>query len=90
MPKELKKIIKEIFINQKINKLQETEKDIKVLLGKGFLKKHIKNIFKQCFSFSDFLDFFLPTGRKISKEYELLEKNSYAREVYHILKYYFT
>ena len=47
MPKELKKIIKELFINQKINKLQETEKDIKVLLGKNFLKKHIKNIFLQ-------------------------------------------
>ena len=47
MPKELKKIIKELFINQKINKLQETEKDIKVLLGKNFLNKHIKNIFLQ-------------------------------------------
>ena len=47
MPKELKKIIKEIFINQKIKQLQETEKDIKVLLGKDFLKKHIKNIFSQ-------------------------------------------
>ena len=47
MPKDLKKIIKELFINQKINKLQETEKDIKVLLGKNFLNKHIKNIFLQ-------------------------------------------
>ena len=47
MPKELKKIIKELFVNQKINKLQETEKEIKVLLGKNFLNKHIKNIFLQ-------------------------------------------
>ena len=47
MPKDLKKIIKELFINQKINKLQETEKDIQFLLGKNFIKKHIKNIFLQ-------------------------------------------
>ena len=47
MPKDLKKIINELFINQKINKLQETEKDIKTLLGKNFLNKHIKNIFLQ-------------------------------------------
>ena len=47
MPKEIKKIIKELFVNQKINKLQETEKDIKVLLGKNFLNKHIKKIFLQ-------------------------------------------
>ena len=47
MPKELKNIIKELFVKQKINKLQETEKDIKNLLGKNFLNKHIKNIFLQ-------------------------------------------
>ena len=47
MSKELNKIIKEIFADQKINKLQETEKEIKKLLGENFLNKHIKNIFLQ-------------------------------------------
>ena len=47
MSKDLNKIIKEIFADQKINKLQETEKEIKKLLGENFLKKHIKNIFLQ-------------------------------------------
>ena len=47
MSKELNKIIKKIFADQKINKLQETEKEIKKLLGEKFLNKHIKNIFLQ-------------------------------------------
>ena len=47
MSKELNKIIKEIFADQKINNLQETEKEIKKLLGENFLNKHIKNIFLQ-------------------------------------------
>ena len=44
MPKELKNIIKELFVKQKINKLQETEKDIKNLLGKNYLNKQVKKI----------------------------------------------
>ena len=47
MSKDLNKIIKEIFADQKINKLQETKKEIKNLLGENFLNKHIKNIFLQ-------------------------------------------
>ena len=45
MSKNLNKIIQEIFIDKQINKLQETEKEIKDFLGEKFLKKHIKNIF---------------------------------------------
>ena len=45
MSKNLNKIIQEIFVDKQINKLQETEKEIKSLLGEVFLKKHIKNIF---------------------------------------------
>ena len=45
MSKNLNKIIQEIFVDKKINKLQKTEKEIKDFLGEKFLKKHIKNIF---------------------------------------------
>jgi len=45
MSKNLNKIIQEIFIEKKIDKLQETEKKIKLFLGKSFIKKHINNIF---------------------------------------------
>ena len=45
MSKNLNKIIQEIFVDKKINKLQETEKEIKNFLGEGFFKKLIKNIF---------------------------------------------
>ena len=45
MSKNLNKIIQEIFVDKQINKLQETEKEIKSFLGEAFLKKHIKNIF---------------------------------------------
>ena len=47
MPKKLNKIIQEIFVEKKINKLQETEKEIKNILGKSFLKKHIKKMYLQ-------------------------------------------
>jgi len=47
MAKELSKIIKNFFVEQKINKLQETEKEIKNILGKSFLKKHIKKMYLQ-------------------------------------------
>ena len=45
MSKKIKKIIQSILNDNNINKLQETEKGIKDLLGEGFLKKHTKNIF---------------------------------------------
>tara|TARA_B100001142_G_scaffold245647_1_gene245110 strand:- start:1971 stop:2207 length:237 start_codon:yes stop_codon:yes gene_type:complete len=45
MSKKIKKIIQSILNDNNINKLQETEKGIKALLGEGFLKKHTKNIF---------------------------------------------
>ena len=45
MSKNLNKIIQEIFIDKQINKLQETEKEIKSFLGEAFFKKHINNIF---------------------------------------------
>ena len=45
MSKNLDKIIKELLVEKKINKLQETEQTIKELLGKNFLKKHIKGLF---------------------------------------------
>ena len=45
MPNNLNKIIQEIFIEKKIDKLQKTEKEIKSFLGKVFIKKHIKNFF---------------------------------------------
>jgi len=45
MSKKLNKIIQELFIKKNINKLQETEKEIKKILGGIFVKKHISNIF---------------------------------------------
>tara|TARA_B100001175_G_C19393446_1_gene582608 strand:- start:377 stop:613 length:237 start_codon:yes stop_codon:yes gene_type:complete len=45
MPKKIQKIIQSILNNNNINKLQETEKEIRNLLGESFLKKHTKNIF---------------------------------------------
>jgi len=45
MSKNLNKIIQEIFVDNKINKLQDTENQIKSFLGKSFFKKHINNIF---------------------------------------------
>ena len=45
MSKNLNKIIKEIFVEKKIDKLKETEQEIKQNLGEGFLKKHIKGLF---------------------------------------------
>lgn len=45
MPKKIQKIIQSILNNNNINKLQETEKEIRNFLGESFLKKHTKNIF---------------------------------------------
>lgn len=45
MPKKIQKIIQSILNNNNINKLQETEKEIRKFLGESFLKKHTKNIF---------------------------------------------
>ena len=45
MTKNLNKIIKEILTENKTDKLQETEKEIKALLGKNFLNKHTNGIF---------------------------------------------
>ena len=47
MPKKLNKIIKDLFIKHKIDKLQETEQEINNILGQGFLKKHTKEMFFQ-------------------------------------------
>ena len=47
MPKQLKKIINNIFNNNKINKLQETEQEITKNLGRFFVKKHIEEMFFQ-------------------------------------------
>ena len=45
MSKKLNNIIKELLINKKIDKLKETESDIKKRLGENFLKKHTKGIY---------------------------------------------
>ena len=45
MSKNLNKIIKELLAENKTDKLQETEKEIKKLLGEKFLYKHTKGIF---------------------------------------------
>ena len=45
MPKNLNKIIQEIFVDKKINTLQETEKEITKTLGEKFVKKHIQGMF---------------------------------------------
>ena len=47
MTKNLKTIIQKIFIEKQINKLQETQESIQKLLGASFIKKHIKEIYKQ-------------------------------------------
>ena len=47
MPKELNKIINEIFVDTQINQLRKTELEIKEILGKSFLQKHVKKIFLQ-------------------------------------------
>ena len=47
MLKKINTIIKDIIKEQKIDKLQETQKDIKKFLGQKFLLKHIKEIFIQ-------------------------------------------
>ena len=45
MPKKIQKIIQSILNNNNINKLQETEKEIRNLLGESFLKKQKKKFF---------------------------------------------
>ena len=45
MSKNLNKIIQEIFVDKKIDKLQKTEKEIKSFLGNNFFQKHIHKIF---------------------------------------------
>ena len=45
MSKKLNNIIKELLANKKIDKLKETESDIKKSLGENFLKKHTKGIY---------------------------------------------
>tara|TARA_B100000427_G_scaffold178773_1_gene148754 strand:- start:118 stop:354 length:237 start_codon:yes stop_codon:yes gene_type:complete len=47
MANKLTNIIKDIFVDKKINKLQKTEKDIIKTLGKTFFKKHIEKMFLQ-------------------------------------------
>ena len=45
MPKNLNKIIEEIFVEKQIDKLKDTKKDIETILGKDFFNKHIKKMF---------------------------------------------
>ena len=45
MSKKLNNIIKELLANKKIDKLKETESDIKKSLGENFLKKNTKGIY---------------------------------------------
>ena len=47
MSKKLKNIIQEIFVEQKIDTLQKTEKEIKEFLGKDFIDKHINKMYLQ-------------------------------------------
>ena len=47
MTKNLNTIIKKIFIEKQIDKLKEVQKSIQKLLGENFIKKHIKEIYKQ-------------------------------------------
>ena len=47
MTKKLKTIIKEIFIENKIEKLEKTLQSIKDILGENFIKKHIQHIFQK-------------------------------------------
>ena len=45
MSKELKKIIEKLIVKNKINEIQDTEKDIIKHLGKDFIPKHIEGFF---------------------------------------------
>ncbi len=45
MPKNLNKIIEEIFVEKQIDKLKDTKKDIETILGKDFFNKHIEKMF---------------------------------------------
>ncbi len=45
MSKELKKIIEKLIVKNKINEIQDTEKDIIKHLGKDFIPKHIEGLF---------------------------------------------
>tara|TARA_Y100001934_G_C11681947_1_gene463785 strand:+ start:256 stop:498 length:243 start_codon:yes stop_codon:yes gene_type:complete len=45
MQTELKKIISNIIVDNKLDKLKETENEIKEQLGQKFLSNNIKNIF---------------------------------------------
>jgi len=47
MTKNLKTIIQKIFIEKQLDKLKETQESIQKLLGENFIKKHIKEIYKQ-------------------------------------------
>ena len=47
MTKKLKTILQKIFIEKQIDKLKETQQSIQNLLRKNFIKKHIKEIYKQ-------------------------------------------
>jgi|TARA_B100001540_G_C15398061_1_gene457527 hypothetical protein len=47
MTKNLNTIIQKIFIEKQIDKLKEVQKSIQKLLGENFIKKHIKEIYKQ-------------------------------------------
>ena len=47
MQSEIKTIVQDFFKNQKLDQIQETEKTLLKLLGKNFLEKNVKQIYRQ-------------------------------------------
>ena len=47
MQSEIKTIVQDFFKNQKLDQIQETEKKILKFLGKNFLEKNVKQIYRQ-------------------------------------------
>ena len=47
MQSEIKTIVQDFFKNQKLDQIQETENKILKFLGKSFLEKNVKQIYRQ-------------------------------------------
>ena len=47
MQSEIKTIVQDFFKNQKLDQIQETENKILKILGKSFLEKNVKQIYRQ-------------------------------------------
>ena len=47
MQSEIKAIVQDFFKNQKLDQIQETENKILKFLGKSFLEKNVKQIYRQ-------------------------------------------